>query len=292
MRRTPLVLKCGTSRVQSPSSPTGADDDGFGGGGGAIPRQNPLVCLKGSAVRRLMPYCAPRVMAARLLKCVLVISCASANSSLQAPRRHYSTDSLAPQVFTGPACDCGGRAFSSLAFHGRVTGFSQLGIVPDDAVGRRVFSGSLVFPAIHSGAAPYSLTSLILIGSQDLAAKQSSRLDLSTVGQNDSLGYFLWGHMKDLIYQTSVEPEEELQARVMAMADLGRPGSGDRVYQNMCNMITGNKKLLNTHFAYAIASFSWEEVATLTFVAILTSTRRSLLHKLGYLSGQYSDCDE
>ncbi|KAJ8868715.1 hypothetical protein PR048_030254 [Dryococelus australis] len=47
------------------------------------------------------------------------------------------------------------------------------------------------------------------------------------------LEYFLWGHMKGLIYQTSVESEEELLAWVMAVADLGRPGIGDRVYQNM-----------------------------------------------------------
>ncbi|KAJ8867326.1 hypothetical protein PR048_031127 [Dryococelus australis] len=42
----------------------------------------------------------------------------------------------------------------------RVTGFSQVGIVPDDAVGRRVFSGISRFPPpLHSSAAPYSLQS-------------------------------------------------------------------------------------------------------------------------------------
>ncbi|KAJ8873852.1 hypothetical protein PR048_024688 [Dryococelus australis] len=35
-------------------------------------------------------------------------------------------------------------------------GCSHVGIVPDDAVGRRVFSGSPVSPAFHSGAAPSS----------------------------------------------------------------------------------------------------------------------------------------
>ncbi|KAJ8866412.1 hypothetical protein PR048_032255 [Dryococelus australis] len=48
----------------------------------------------------------------------------------------------------------GGRAISTLASHqgepgsipGRVTGFSQVGIVPDDAVGRRAFSGIPCFP--------------------------------------------------------------------------------------------------------------------------------------------------
>ena len=30
------------------------------------------------------------------------------------------------------------------------------------------------------------------------------------------LDYFLWGHVKSLIYETSVESEEDLLARVMA----------------------------------------------------------------------------
>ncbi|KAJ8880186.1 hypothetical protein PR048_016652 [Dryococelus australis] len=56
------------------------------------------------------------------------------------------------------------RAVSTLASHqgkpgsipSRVTGFSQVGIVPDDAVGLRVFPFP---PPLHSGAAPYSLQS-------------------------------------------------------------------------------------------------------------------------------------
>ncbi|KAJ8869285.1 hypothetical protein PR048_030858 [Dryococelus australis] len=47
------------------------------------------------------------------------------------------------------------------------------------------------------------------------------------------LDYVLWGHTKGLIYQTNVESAEEQLARVMAAADLGRSGIGDRVYQNM-----------------------------------------------------------
>ncbi|KAJ8867657.1 hypothetical protein PR048_031460 [Dryococelus australis] len=63
----------------------------------------------------------------------------------------------------------GGKTISTLASHqgepylipGRVTGFSQVGIVPDDGVGRRGFLGDLPFPPppLHSGAAPYSLQS-------------------------------------------------------------------------------------------------------------------------------------
>ena len=39
--------------------------------------------------------------------------------------------------------------------------------------------------------------------------------------------------MKDLIYETSVESEEDLLTRVMAAVDIGLPGIGDRVYQNI-----------------------------------------------------------
>ncbi|KAJ8870944.1 hypothetical protein PR048_027246 [Dryococelus australis] len=59
----------------------------------------------------------------------------------------------------------GGRAVSPFASHqgepglilGRVTGFLHVGIVPDETVGRRVFSGISRFPPpFHSSAAPYS----------------------------------------------------------------------------------------------------------------------------------------
>ncbi|KAJ8873437.1 hypothetical protein PR048_024254 [Dryococelus australis] len=61
----------------------------------------------------------------------------------------------------------GGRTISTLASHqgepgsipGRVTGFSQVGIVQDDAVGLLVFSRISISPPLHSGAAPYSLLS-------------------------------------------------------------------------------------------------------------------------------------
>ncbi|KAJ8897730.1 hypothetical protein PR048_003080 [Dryococelus australis] len=53
------------------------------------------------------------------------------------------------------------------------------------------------------------------------------------------LEYFLWSLIKCLIYQTSVESKEELLARVMAAADLGCPGIGDRVYQNMVSWAEG-----------------------------------------------------
>ncbi|KAJ8895395.1 hypothetical protein PR048_000727 [Dryococelus australis] len=58
---------------------------------------------------------------------------------------------------------------------GRFTGLSQVGIVPDDAVGRRVFSG------IPASSAPSFLrrsifTSITLIGSQDLGVKSRPNL--------------------------------------------------------------------------------------------------------------------
>ena len=46
------------------------------------------------------------------------------------------------------------------------------------------------------------------------------------------LDYFLWGHMKSLVYETPVDSEEDLLARVMAAANVGLPGIGDRVDKN------------------------------------------------------------
>ncbi|KAJ8888784.1 hypothetical protein PR048_008276 [Dryococelus australis] len=56
-------------------------------------------------------------------------------------------------------------------------GFSRVGVVPDDAAGRRVFFfGDLPFPrSLHSGAAPY-LTRFNLIGSQDFDVKSHPNL--------------------------------------------------------------------------------------------------------------------
>ncbi|KAJ8874554.1 hypothetical protein PR048_025417 [Dryococelus australis] len=47
------------------------------------------------------------------------------------------------------------------------------------------------------------------------------------------LFYFLWSHMKGVIYETPVESEEELLARIVAAGDLGIPGVSGRVRQNM-----------------------------------------------------------
>ena len=47
------------------------------------------------------------------------------------------------------------------------------------------------------------------------------------------LDYFLWGHIKSLVYKTPVGSEENLMVRVMAAVDGGLQGIGDHVYQNM-----------------------------------------------------------
>ena len=47
------------------------------------------------------------------------------------------------------------------------------------------------------------------------------------------LNYFLLDHMKSLVYETSVDSVEYLLARVMAAADVGLCGIGDRVDENM-----------------------------------------------------------
>ena len=45
--------------------------------------------------------------------------------------------------------------------------------------------------------------------------------------------YFLWGHIKNLVYETLVDSEEDLLVWVMAAADIGLQGLGDHVYENM-----------------------------------------------------------
>ena len=47
------------------------------------------------------------------------------------------------------------------------------------------------------------------------------------------LDYYLWGHMKSMIYEAPVASEEDLLVQVMAAVDVGGPRIGDRVYQNM-----------------------------------------------------------
>ena len=55
------------------------------------------------------------------------------------------------------------------------------------------------------------------------------------------LDFFLWGYMKSLVYETPVESEEDLLARIMAAAQeiQETPGIFERVYENMlrrCNV--------------------------------------------------------
>ncbi|KAJ8873690.1 hypothetical protein PR048_024522 [Dryococelus australis] len=102
----------------------------------------------------------------------LVTSCAAHLLSLGTrPLIHSSTSTqLAARrpvvIFIELAVTSGGLGATRVALRER--GYSQLGIVPNDATGRRVFSGiSRFLPPFHSGAAPLS-PSFTLIGSQDL----------------------------------------------------------------------------------------------------------------------------
>ncbi|KAJ8888927.1 hypothetical protein PR048_008421 [Dryococelus australis] len=70
-----------------------------------------------------------------------------------------------------------GLLASKLSESGSIPGFSHVGIVPDDATGRRVFSGISPPPTFHSSTASYS-PHFALIGSQNLDVK--NRLNLST----------------------------------------------------------------------------------------------------------------
>ncbi|KAJ8874492.1 hypothetical protein PR048_025352 [Dryococelus australis] len=76
------------------------------------------------------------------------------------------------------------KAISSVTSHqgepgsisGRVTGFSQVGIVPDNVIGRRVFSGISIFSCPFIPAPLHIHFNITLIGSQDLAVKSRPNL--------------------------------------------------------------------------------------------------------------------
>lgn len=53
------------------------------------------------------------------------------------------------------------------------------------------------------------------------------------------LDFYLWGHMKSLVYETPVESEEDLVARILAAAQEieTTPGTFDRMYTNMLRRI-------------------------------------------------------
>ncbi|KAJ8897638.1 hypothetical protein PR048_002987 [Dryococelus australis] len=73
-------------------------------------------------------------------------------------------------------CCARGRSGNSITWRGprRVTGFSQVGIVLDDVVGRRVFSGISLFPRPFISV-PFNIQ-LTLVDSQDLAVKSHPNL--------------------------------------------------------------------------------------------------------------------
>ncbi|KAJ8874151.1 hypothetical protein PR048_024993 [Dryococelus australis] len=87
---------------------------------------------------------------------------------------------------------------------GVASGFSHVGIVPNDDTGRWVFSGISRFPpSLYSGAAPHS-PHLTLIGSKHLEVK--SRPDLSTPPQTSAIkrGYFDVRHPSELSVMSTV----------------------------------------------------------------------------------------
>ncbi|KAJ8880787.1 hypothetical protein PR048_017258 [Dryococelus australis] len=82
-----------------------------------------------------------------------------------------------PQHLTILKTNCRGEPGS---LPGRFTEFSHVGIVPDDAVDRRVFSGSPVSPAL-SFRCCYILALLTLIGFKDLIVKSRPNLAVANV---------------------------------------------------------------------------------------------------------------
>ncbi|KAJ8881244.1 hypothetical protein PR048_017720 [Dryococelus australis] len=98
--------------------------------------------------------------------------CPALSKSLQknSLRNTTDTESELPNVDTLASHQC-----EPGSIPGRVTGFSQVGIVPDDAVGQRIFSGISRFPA-PSFRHRSIFTSIKLIGSQDLVVKNRPNL--------------------------------------------------------------------------------------------------------------------
>ncbi|KAJ8885988.1 hypothetical protein PR048_012194 [Dryococelus australis] len=77
------------------------------------------------------------------------------------------------------------------------SGFSHVGIVPDDAVGRRVFSGISRFPALSFRLCSI-LTSISLIGSQDLDVKSRPNLFTSSdIVQHTELEHYIGSPLVD-----------------------------------------------------------------------------------------------
>ncbi|KAJ8883829.1 hypothetical protein PR048_015684 [Dryococelus australis] len=115
--------------------------------------------------------------------------------------RCYMLTALHPHWLSRPRSD------RTLAYHqgepgsipGRVTEFSQVGIVPDDAVGRWVSSGSPVSPT-HPFWHRFIFTSITLIGSQDLAMLIIGRL---IIGINNGLSAALCP-----MYLTEIAPRK------------------------------------------------------------------------------------
>ena len=89
----------------------------------------------------------------------------------------------------------------------------------------------------HSGAPPHFTH---MVGGH--LDQRFGLIWIGRVGPNDwpasspnqtSLDYFLWGHMKSMVYKTLVDSEEDLLVQVMAVVYVGLQGIGDRVYENV-----------------------------------------------------------
>ncbi|KAJ8872295.1 hypothetical protein PR048_025898 [Dryococelus australis] len=101
--------------------------------------------------------------------CLLTFSVALA---FVAHPKSASVEAYSPGFVERAGRELGGVVVRLLAFHRGKPGavapvFSHVVIVPDNAAGQRVFSGSSVSPHLHSGAAPYSLR-FTVVGSKDL----------------------------------------------------------------------------------------------------------------------------
>ena len=70
-----------------------------------------------------------------------------------------------------------------------------------------------------------------------------------TLARFNATQFFLWGHMKYLVYQTPVDTVENLLARVLGAAQGIQQITGvmERVYQNMCRRYNVHNELGGRH---------------------------------------------
>ncbi|KAJ8873968.1 hypothetical protein PR048_024808 [Dryococelus australis] len=149
----------------------------------------------------------------------------AANETTRAPKSEKGRDWILRR-----SRDRGGRAVRTLTSHqdsisGRVTGFSHVGIVPDDAIGSASFSSWIsrfprpFIPALLHTRAPLhasALKSSLLRAAQISSLTQQSNANVHLLSSDECGALSLWGSFLDLVKLRSHEAEEHPESRTLA----------------------------------------------------------------------------